>query len=473
MTPATPIQQLQARLADPQLRDLTALTFRSAAVQGDRCPRSYWLYYCYQGLGIRPMRQPLYFIMGTVVHEAFGGPKGMLTIQRDQDRPATRDEARLAIDHCVAKFRELVARDRPPELELTDDGDGGQDWNDPEFNAEDEQAALLEGMLWGWWFRRAERFCETYRVLEVEEEDALLLGKYEHWWEQPGRQEVEVWWLSRADALLEERTTKGLYPYSLKTAGKWELRKDRSSMTDMQGVSEAYCIEQRLGRKVLGVQMEYLIKGERKKGASGVYETYSPLIRGWQDIADTPGAEPERYWRWEWRDPFGSKKQLHYRKQRPYRPWYRMEMGVEKWVEQLHLGLVQADAGDALAECIVAPDYYRDERQLRSWFVGVSHREVERRRAAEALRLAMESDLSDEPQDQLDRDFPQYTHTCDYPTRCPFKTDEKRQGVCFGSVAEAEVDPMLVVNQDGQEYGWREPHHREEAALVQIQKGQK
>jgi hypothetical protein len=344
-----------------------------------------------------------------------------------------------------------------------------------EFNYHDEQAALLEGLLWSWYFRRLPAFVETYKVLETEEEDALYLGSYnrEHYANMAnvpvtvGIDEVQVWMQARADALLEERSTNGLYVLSLKSAKGWEVRKQRAGNTDMQGVSETYAIEQRLGRKLLGVQMEYFIKGERKLSSAGVYEQYNPTIRGWVEQANTPGREQKRFWSWKWTeggdafDP-GKNKQLNYRTHKPFRPWYSLEMGTERWVEALHKLEIQPEAGDPMAEVIISPmPFFRQTRQLRSWFFATSHQEVETKRKAEEFdRCGLgPKDL----QDLMDLEFPQYTHSCEYPTQCA------NHPLCFGVMAPAEIDPLSYQDEENPavSFKWREPHHAPE--LIQIQ----
>jgi hypothetical protein len=137
----------------------------------------------------------------------------------------------------------------------------------------------------------------------------------------------------------------------------------------------------------------------------------------------------------------------------------------------LHRGEVQTGAGDALATVCIAPEYYRDDRQMRSWFVATRAREVERKRLAEEVNRHMADDVhksSSSAQDLLDRHFWQGTHACNYPTRCPYL-----ETLCFGTTSESEIDPIAFQDESGsgQSFKWREPHHDAEGRLVQLETG--
>lgn len=465
----SPIEVLRTRLANPTLRPLTVLTDRSRTIQGDRCPRSRFWGYEYLGLGVVTERTPLYFIFGDAIHVGVGA---LLKPLKERDVMPSRDDARKAIDDAVVHFQTRCMNDRPSDMEMDlqqADRLAG-DMAMAEFTYEGEQSALLEGLLWAWYFRRLPRFAETYRVLELEEEDTIKLGEYDRVLADNGDGvPVEVWFQARADALLEERTTQGLYVLSLKSSTGWDARKARLGNTDMQGVSEAYCVEQRLRRSILGIQMEYLIKG-RRDNKGGFFETYNPVIRGWTERADSPGVGTNRFWRYQWQDELGNVKRLS-QKYKPYRPWFSAEMGVEAWVELLANGSVQAEAGDPMAEILISPEYYRQERQMRSWFVSMG-REVERKRKAEELNAILQNHKTVDGSfvagltagDLMDQSFPQFTHSCEYPTSCPLKP------LCFGTDAPAAVDPLGFQDEEGVvKYQWRVPHHASEQELVKIE----
>jgi hypothetical protein len=57
----------------------------------------------------------------------------------------------------------------------------------------------------------------------------------------------ELYFLSRHDALLLERSTGYLYLQSFKTTGSWDRRKELDAQVDMQGLSEAVDVERRFG----------------------------------------------------------------------------------------------------------------------------------------------------------------------------------------------------------------------------------
>lgn len=166
-----------------------------------------------------------------------------------------------------------------------------------------EQSALVEGMVRAYARRRLRPLLEQFEVLEVEREGEWKMAEWEvgrsrlvgmmqctrtatndeaairlagapcGWrgketevanagahprdWRCPqcGRtlcgidepNMVELWFMSRPDALLRERRTNELYLLSYKTTGSWDVRKARDIEHDMQGLSEGVEVERRLG----------------------------------------------------------------------------------------------------------------------------------------------------------------------------------------------------------------------------------
>jgi hypothetical protein len=117
-----------------------------------------------------------------------------------------------------------------------------------------EQSALVEAMVRAYSRRRLRPLLEQFEVLEVEREGTWLLSE----WMQPNgsgpefggwntKTGAQLWFMSRPDALLRERSSNQLYLQSFKTAASWDIRKARDAEHDMQGLSEGVEIERRLG----------------------------------------------------------------------------------------------------------------------------------------------------------------------------------------------------------------------------------
>src|SRR6185369_4864922 len=142
------------------------------------------------------------------------------------------------------------------------------------------------------------RLLEIYEVLEVERLDTRILhaevgGDYlsaelQAALDIHGEPGFQITWRSIPDALLRSRSDGGLYLLSWKTCSS--LPFDDDARVDMQGVSEAWAIQGRLDTwaqdmldgksgppgwfwpeyprgsppKIRGVQMVYLVKGQRR-----------------------------------------------------------------------------------------------------------------------------------------------------------------------------------------------------------------
>lgn len=222
---------------------------------------------------------------------------------------------------------------------------------------EAEQYALVEAMVRAYARRRLRPLLEQFEVLEVEREGEWKLSEWpetEYKYEcecgsvcrsstlcgacgsdQTTDRTKELWFMSRPDALLRERSSNQLYLLSFKTTSQWDKRKEADAQHDMQGLSEGVEVEQRLANwwrilhngscdglsdseevneigasgystpsssdiakvrylrtlssppRVLGVRYEFLLKGERWKdkdlalrfGMDNVRAQKTPLLR--------------------------------------------------------------------------------------------------------------------------------------------------------------------------------------------------
>lgn len=384
----------------------------------------------------------------------------------------------------------------------------------------DELAALIEGMLRAYARRRLRPLLEQFEILEVEREGSWKLGEIEEEYEVPfqgaagqaGIREIytkhrELWWASRHDGLLRERTTGYLYVLSYKTTGSWDRRKEQDAMTDQQGLSEAVDIDNRLGEAwrllhtvnpshinqitgkpledlgelvnervsewlitlpeppcILGVRYEYLLKGQRRedKDASGPgtgtpvrYVQDTPLIRAYKTDGITLG---DRRWatHYNFYDSSRKSRRLDYRTWKKSPVW--QTMSIAQWIDMLDAGEVQPEAHDingmpldTLADQFIDPVHvFRNDDDMRDWLEQTEATEVE---IAERVTLVEEAREQGEDayRSALNRYFPQARRACSYPSLCPMHK------ICYGN-AEIRRDPEAT-----EFYVARQPNHPIEA----------
>lgn len=376
----------------------TFLFDRSRLETYQRCPRRYYYNYVYKGLGLQQSKRPLPLAFGGSAH------LGLEQILRGEG-------VDKGVAVALSEF-ELQARGRGLLLEP----------NESAFAVYQEQSALLEALLRAWHLVRYPSFIEEYEVVDLERE--------EEW-----RAASDILFMARADGVLRQRATGDLYILSFKTTKQYDKKRSDEARSDIQGMSELVAVEERLGERVQGIQMEYLVKGRREEWpkGSGIYQTSSPLIRPWVS-ADGRYAHS-----WDWTDLDG-RHTLGTKYRKVFIP---DQMSVADWITMLASNTIQPEAGTCLDRFIVSPlPYLRNRDEVESWKrqVVVQAREmsdrgsiVERVREQEGLSLEV-----------LDPHFPQYRHSCNYPTKCAFKE------ACFGA------------GPDSPYYVEREPHHQPE-----------
>lgn len=256
-----------------------------------------------------------------------------------------------------------------------------------------EQAALVEGMVRAYARRRLRPLLEMYEVMEVEREGEWKLSEWNPTEALDNKQmdvvydkdaAMELWFMSRPDALLRDRESNQLYILSFKTTGSWDHRKERDARHDMQGLSEGVEIDLRLAAwwtvihadkaptglyghpnamaawlaetgvssamyefllscaappRILGIRYEYLLKGDRWKDKDltarlGVESRVqkSHLIRGYYNQAAKPG---DALWNWSWDflKEDGGKSNLYWKNWRGQPVWEYMP--IRDWIDLL------------------------------------------------------------------------------------------------------------------------------------------
>ena len=321
-----------------------------------------------------------------------------------QPEPVKADEAFDAVDLSLMQ----VDTSQQTAVAMADKAAGMDDY------LREELAAQVEAMVRAYARRRLRPLLEQFEVLEVEREgewklgEALLPEDLVIDGEVCGVEQVPtpIIFMSRLDALLLERQTGYLYLQSYKTTGQWDRRREADAQVDMQGLSEAVDVENRLGGawqflndiremketlalataqnekftwdritksenlvmglvnsrtmewlrhvpeppKVLGVRYEYLLKGPRRQDKKDLtpagfarYVADTPLIRAYKQDGIT---FDDRRWchSYDWFEITGKSRRLDYRSWAKAPVWKFMP--IADWIDKLDKGEVQPDCYD-------------------------------------------------------------------------------------------------------------------------------
>lgn len=440
-TPLPEGTSLAAFIAEKQAAGKRVFTTsRSGIITHQRCPRRRYLGYHYKGTGIVRVKLAAPLATGGYTHVA------LAELLRGR---SAEDAAGLAMEQyqqeCSVRGLDLESTENVSQVAA-------------------EQIALVEAFTHLASRRVIPQLMEEYEIMEVEREEWFVL--YED-------NQLVLVLEARADALLRERSQykpveyaavvggntgemaevgeSDLYVLSWKTAATWDRRKAKEARVDMQGLSEAYAVELRVGEPVLGTKMVHLIKGKRKEypDDSGNYIQSSPFVHAWMSGA---GPTPQFAWTYSWQDPdqvndWG--KPVQHRLGKGWRHCFIPDvMPISEWVQMLDEGRVQLEAGDCLAKQFISPmPEPRSPEQKQSWLRQVETQELAIAGFVEALD---NYDPADDVAEFLDAMFPQYTHSCNYPTQCAF------WDLCHGN--EEVENPMTL-------FQIRAPHHPGESML--------
>ena len=437
-----------------------------------RCPRSrYWLHEA-EGHGWEPVALGLPLVTGGSVHI------GLARLLESSMAPSSKLDVEVAVKDAVNDYESRCAG-RKFDLEELED-------QSYVFN---EQRALVEALVRVAGLRIVPRLLELYEVLEVERMDRVQLLPPDD-----GRG-YDIAWRSIPDALLRSRADGDLYLLSWKTCAEYSQKKDQDARVDMQGVSEQWAIEERLGKEfgcadtvpwlnawttdhgapaIRGVQMVYLVKGVRRRmskeqavelgspDGEGMKKTSSPLIYGYSN--DPSGMSAEYAFASDWRcvAPHPMRRSQWYptgecpgdgRNHKRGGEWKSFpvwtSLSVKEWIGLLDSGRVTPEAGDPLEACWAMPTpHFRTREQGEKWLRQT--RAAEGRVASDLIFLreyekAIEDE--DDPQSQndlrgmlekrLDETFPQNTEMCCnwFGRQCPCFD------LCNGPIEVAE-DPV-------------------------------
>jgi hypothetical protein len=278
-----------------------------------RCPRAYYLNYHYLGTGIYKAPMQLHLEVGSAVHLGFAA------ILKGHDVEYAVNTAQQYLRHGE-KFVLL----------------------NPTYEQQ-EQLALIAGLLYSFWFYMWPSFQKQFKVLYVER-GVVSSEVY-----TPATNEtVRIHRMSRPDAILQDRKTNEIVGWSLKTINDLNEWKRMQFHNDLQGLTEMYNAEvmfeqiraagpdafvqdwlnglagkptyaqikerlaewETLPTNVDYIQTLFLVKGVRKpfgeqdevdvfdlpSGEEKEFRQHSPLCYYWHNNGTAPAGSPARSW---------------------------------------------------------------------------------------------------------------------------------------------------------------------------------
>jgi hypothetical protein len=391
-----------------------------------------WLEYHERGMGIVQARKPLPLAVGGSTHAGLAellrygvpGPDPhhgqevedravSVALQDFAQYQATLDIGEEAFEIAAAVEKNLATTGGDAELAARVQEVSQKGRSEFEQYLYEEQSAMVEGFVRAYARRRLKPLLEQFEVLEVEREGSWKLSEWQH---QDSLYDIqglhlpapyspwELWFMSRPDALLLERTSKQLYILSFKTAARWDRRKNEDAKRDMQGLSEGVEVEKRLARfweqihvtkrpftypggltpeqaliegyiptmgvtkylmeqaappRILGIRYEYMLKGERRidKDLSArlgldVRAQSSPLVRAYKNQGMAAGDEQ---WNisWDYLKDTGESGKLYFKNWKGA-PVFE-SITSREWIDKLDQTVEVADTPDGLQNAWSSP----------------------------------------------------------------------------------------------------------------------
>lgn len=291
---------------------------------------------------------------------------------------------------------------------------------------EQEHRELVHGLLAALKHSWLSKILAQYKILSIEAEERRELAK-------------GLTMMARLDWFGVNRQTGKLTAGSLKTVSRWDSKRQQEHLHDVQGLSEGWTAEARVGKPIHSVQMLYIVKGYKESDSEGHWFT-NPFSHAWirqQSSAKlSPVLEKAHSYSWDGHR-LGSGWKLV--------PASSLPGGVEQWVDQIMRGLIQPQAPNPLSRIFIQPPAHdRQPAEQKEWVrqTVLQEREVQQK---------IEKGLKE--RDGL-RYLVQSRRACDWPSSCPF------QALCYGtsdrSAEECRSDPLALGL-----YKWRVPNHPE------------
>ena len=407
---------------------MTILIDRSRILDFQACPRRRYLSYHYLGTGIQRKAKSLPLVFGSAFHE---GSEEML--KGNIEGAVLRSQ--LFLSNVFEEHSVGFDREETPDLTAA-----------YQYGME-EQGALAEALLRGFWAYEGESFLEGFEVIEVEREGRAELVKSQLEYDESSSYHHEsepMALMFRPDALVRERSTGDLYIVSWKTCATFGQMTLRQCRTDMQSMSEVWGVEQTMneksaveaqamatalnttvawgtnGQRVEGVLYKFAVKGQRRKDNwDGLYKQSSHLIYGWAKLDTLKTEFPEWSWSYEYPSETDPNKMSRLGKGWQKKPiWRDYPGGVRAWIE----GLAKQEIFPRYANALVAAfpsalPVSRRADEIERWKRQIVGQEL--RVNDDLVRIEAGAVSDDDKAAMLDTYFPQHTSRCEDYSGCP------------------------------------------------------
>ena len=405
---------------------------RSRIIAYQRCPRERFLAYHLNGVGIQRIRKSLPLVFGGGFHT---GSERLLSPEQITNETRVEEAVIAARADLMLKFDAHA---------VSFDGEQPLDVKVAEQYGQEEQLALVEALIRGWWLYEGESFLRTFEVIEVEREGRANLTDPTKWeFKQPYgpkygsvAESDALTLMFRPDALVRDRESGDYFVISWKTCATFGKRNTDQARHDMQSISEVWGWQQshKLREvaeidpwdvRVEGVLYKWIVKGRRSLDKwDNLYKLGSHLIYGWLKL-DTANSEfPEWSWSYDWQDEEGKSRKLGKGWQKKS-IWNNYPGGVKAWVDGLAKQEIFPRTADALAEVFPqAMPVERHQKDVESWKRQVVAQEID---IAHKVQLQLSAARLPEGQtgfenydDLLDMNFPQHSASCHSYSGCSF-----------------------------------------------------
>lgn len=380
---------------------------RSRIEAWQKCPRSRWWGYEYEGRGLQSAQPVAALEIGKAVHA------GIACLLREASMP----NIELAVAAACGGFRDVTV----PTAAIVDNEGQPQDV--------EEALALIEALVRAWAAVRLPAWLQEYEVVAVEREEILELGP-------------NIIFLARPDALVSRKADSSPMLVNFKTVSDPNKTWRDQWRYDMQTLSEVLPVEARVGEKLAGVIVEGLAKGKRLESRDKTFYYHnSPLIWPWKKSGEAPFTADEFSGRYEWDDPATGKSH------RLGKGWTKVPVwkepgGVKHWLDLL----LSTDRALVEEQFVTLPPVLRSEWEIEEWKEATVDSEWRIRAGAKLVHPTNEVGLSSI--------FPRHTShgNCIRPGRCQFFE------LCWGIAA---ADPLGCGL-----YGLRAPNHEFERRML-------
>lgn len=353
------------------------LFHRSAAVCDWQCPRKRFYNYEFLGRGIVPPESAYELYLGTLIHDGIAALTNNVPID-------------AIVEAGIKQLRGKLLEGREME-------------DDAQFFA-NEQCALAEGLLRGFYKARWPQICEEYPEVVVCEQE--LIYNYEI----DGR---KLRFLSKPDLVRRDREGQ-LWLFEWKTTSSNKEEWIHQWETAVQVHAQIRTVEEALGEPVAGCIVQGFYKGYEDRRWN---RWESHFCYGYHK----PGNPPFEREQWQFEYKYGFKKA----------PLWNREGGVKRWVEEMPMAMLSSSY-----PC--TPPIFLKSHLVEEFFQQQGMRELDIREHRDVNPF----DPNDLP--VMRRYFPQHWEACNAWNReCGYKR------LCHG----APVDPLTIG------YQLRHSHH--------------